>query len=265
MKIYIPTRGRADNQVTLSFFPESMRENVVLVIDADEEEQYVNRDGHYKYVCEYMVVPEDIKGISKKRQYIHENTTDNKIVMLDDDLRFYIRKSTNDWHLRYLEPDEYPALFGLLDTWLDTYAHVGVSAREGNNRVEHLAVENTRYMRVLGYNLDMFDGVELGRVEVMEDFDINLQLLRQGKPSKISYYYAQGQKSSNAAGGCSEWRTIDVHNEGAERLHNLHPDFVKIVEKETKTAWNGMPRKDVQVQWKRAFNSSDDLKQGGLF
>ena len=70
-------------------------------------------------------------------------------------------------------------------------------------------------MRVLGYNLDMFDGIELGRVQVMEDFDINLQLLRQGKPSKISYYYAQGQKSSNAAGGCSEWRTIDVHNQGA--------------------------------------------------
>jgi len=260
MKIYIPTRGRADDQVTLSFFPESLRKEVVLVIDSDEEHLYKD-----KYDCQFMVIPEDIKGIAKKRQYIHKHTDDKKIVMLDDDLRFYIRKSDSDWHLRYLEPDEYPALFGLLDVWLDDYAHVGVSAREGNNRVEKLAVENTRYMRVLGYNLDMFDGIELGRVQVMEDFDINLQLLRQGKPSKISYYYAQGQKSSNAAGGCSEWRTIDVHNAGAEKLHSLHPEFVKIVEKETKTAWNGMPRKDVNVQWKRAFNSGTDLKQGGLF
>ena len=178
---------------------------------------------------------------------------------------FYIRKSDNDWHLRYLEPDEYPALFGLLDVWLDDYAHVGVSAREGNNRVEKLAVENTRYMRVLGYNLDKFDGVELGRVEVMEDFDINLQLLRQGKPSKVSYYYAQGQKSSNAAGGCSEWRTIDVHNAGAERLHSLHPEFVKVVEKETKTAWDGLARKDVNVQWKRAFASGAQETQKELF
>ena len=120
-------------------------------------------------------------------------------------------------------------------------------------------------MRVLGYNLDMFDNVELGRVDVMEDFDINLQLLRQGKPSKISYYYAQGQKSSNAEGGCSEWRTIEVHNAWAEKLHALHRDFVKVVEKETKTAWNGMPRKDVNVQWKRAYNSGTDKMQGGLF
>jgi hypothetical protein len=82
-------------------------------------------------------------------------------------------------------------------------------------------------MRVLGYNLDMFDNVELGRVDVMEDFDINLQLLRQGKPSKISYYYAQGQKSSNAEGGCSEWRTIEVHNAGAEKLHSSPPRFCK--------------------------------------
>jgi glycosyltransferase involved in cell wall biosynthesis len=260
MKIYIPTRGRADDQVTLSFFPESLRKEVVLVIDSDEEHLYKD-----KYDCQFMVIPEDIKGIAKKRQYIHKYTDDKKIVMLDDDLRFYIRNSDNDWHLRYLEPNEYPALFGLLDVWLDDYAHVGVSAREGNNRVEKLAVENTRYMRVLGYNLDMFDGIELGRVQVMEDFDINLQLLRQGKPSKISYYYAQGQKSSNAAGGCSEWRTIDVHNQGALTLQALHPDFVKVVEKETKTAWGGQPRKDVNVQWKRAFNSSADLKQGGLF
>jgi hypothetical protein len=172
-----------------------MRKEVVLVIDDDEEHLYEG-----KYDCKFMVIPSTIKGISGKRQYIHENTSDPKIVMLDDDLRFYIRKSPTDWHLRYMEADEYPALFGLLDKWLDDYAHVGVSGREGNNRVEHLSVENTRYMRVLGYNLDMFDGIELARTKVMEDFDINLQLLRQGKASKISYYYAQGQKSSNASG-----------------------------------------------------------------
>jgi hypothetical protein len=183
--------------------------------------------------------------------------------MLDDDLRFYIRKATNDWHLRYLEAEEYPALFGLLDKWLDDYAHCGISAREGNNRVEHLSVESTRYMRVLAYNLDFFDGIELGRVKVMEDFDINLQLLKKGLPSKISYYYAQGQGSSNAAGGCSEWRTLEVQSQGAERLKELHPEVVEVVEKETKTAWGGGTRKDVKVQWKRALKLG--AQNGELF
>ena len=252
MKIYIPTRGRPSNQETLKWFPREMQTDgsVVLVIDEDEKDKY------WKYPdTPKMIVPEDCVGIGPKRKYIIENTDDPHIVMLDDDLRFYIRKSPTDWHLRYLESSEYPALFGLLGEWMKQgYAHCGVSAREGNNRVEDLSVENTRYMRVLAYNLEAFPpDIEWGRTQVMEDFDIALQLLRKGKPCKVSFYYAQGQKSSNAAGGCSEWRTIDVHNAGAEKLHELHPTCVKVVEKQTKTAWNGLPRKDVIIGWKKAF------------
>ena len=73
---------------------------------------------------------------------------------------------------------EYPAMFGLLDEWLSQgYAHVGVSAREGNNRVEDLSVENTRYMRVLAYNLDEFpDDIEWGRTRVMEEEEFHVRL-----------------------------------------------------------------------------------------
>jgi hypothetical protein len=109
----------------------------------------------------------------------------------------------------------------------------------------------------------MFDGIEIGRVKVMEDFDVNLQLLKKGRPSKISYYYAQGQGSSNAAGGCSEWRTMEVQSQGAERLKALHPDVVEVVEKETKTAWGGATRKDVKVQWKKAYKLG--AQNGELF
>tara|TARA_R100001463_G_scaffold124691_1_gene181815 strand:- start:30821 stop:31627 length:807 start_codon:yes stop_codon:yes gene_type:complete len=257
MKIYIPTRGRPDNQETLKWFPESMIKDgtVILAIDEDEQDKYTKYPEVQKFI-----VPSSVKGISAKRKYIIEQADrrhrlDSRVVMLDDDLRFYVRKSADDWHLRYLEPEEYPALFGLLDEWMDQgYAHVGVSAREGNNRVEELAVENTRYMRVLAYNLDAFpEDIEWGRTRVMEDFDISLQLLRRGKACRVSYFYAQGQKSSNADGGCSEWRTIDVHNAGADRLHELHPSCVRVVEKQTKTAWNGLPRRDVIVGWKKAY------------
>jgi hypothetical protein len=250
MKIYIPTRGRPFNQETLKHFPQEMKKQVVLVIDEDEKDEY-----HWCPNTPKMIIPANIKGIGPKRKYIVENTDDPRIVMLDDDLRFYIRKSPTDWHLRYLESEEYPALFGLLDEWMDQgYAHCGVSAREGNNRIEALRVENTRYMRVLAYNLDAFPkDVVWGRTRIMEDFDMALQLLRRGKACSVSYYYAQGQKSSNASGGCSEWRTMEVQSEGAERLAALHPTCVKVVEKSTKTAWEGQTRKDVRVGWKKAY------------
>jgi hypothetical protein len=42
----------------------------------------------------------------------------------------------------------------------------------------------------------------------------------------------------------------------AKGLAELHPGFVKVVRKETKGAWGGGERVDVQIQWKKAWESS---------
>jgi len=44
MRIYIPTRGRSDSQVTLSFFPEELRKAVTLVVDEHEKDDYGKYD-----------------------------------------------------------------------------------------------------------------------------------------------------------------------------------------------------------------------------
>lgn len=36
-------------------------------------------------------------------------------------------------------------------------------------------------------------------------------------------------------------------------MATLHPTCVRVVEKITKTAWDGELRKDVRVEWKKAF------------
>ena len=107
MKIFIPSKSRHKEQITLSFMPDDIKANTTLVIDASEEEDYA------KVHDNLLIVPEEIKGISGVRQYIWDNSDDPRIVMLDDDLRFYVRKSPTDWHLRYLEPEEYHGVFGL--------------------------------------------------------------------------------------------------------------------------------------------------------
>jgi len=147
-----------------------------------------------------------------------------------------------------------------VDADLDTFAHVGISGREGNNRVRDAWVENTRYMRFLAYRTDQYMACEHNRVTVMEDFDIALQMLRAGHPNKVYYMYAQGQAKTQSAGGCSVWRTHEVHNAGAERLAELHPGFVTVRQKQNKTDREGFgTRKEVTVYWKKAFASS----QGG--
>jgi hypothetical protein len=77
MKIYIPTKSRSREQVTLSFMPKDLKAEVTLVVDADEEEKY--RDVHDNL----LLVPDHIKGISGVRQYIWDHSDDPRIVMLD--------------------------------------------------------------------------------------------------------------------------------------------------------------------------------------
>ena len=113
-------------------------------------------------------------------------------------------------------------------------------------------------MRILGYNLRVLreEGIQYN-TPFMEDFDVTLQLLRLGYPNLIHNWMVQNQGGSNSAGGCSEHRTLEKHGKAAERLAALHPGFVKVVEKQTKTAWGGLPRKDVVVQWRKAYASAD--------
>ena len=256
MKIFIPTKSRVDDQRTLKFMPEDLRKQCTLVVDENEADDY------RKVHDNLLVVPSHLKGISAVRKYIWDMSDDSRICMLDDDLRFHQR--SGDGHkLRNCEPHEYYAIFKLLDRYMDMgYGHCGISDRNGNNRkegdfVEELFEENQRYIRVLAYDLNICKGkAEHGRVKVMEDFDISLQLLKNGVPCIVSYFYAQGQVQSNADGGCSTYRTQEVQAEAAEMMKKLHPQFVRVVEKETKTAWGWGSRKDVVISWKKAYASS---------
>ncbi len=264
MQIFIPTLGRATlPRPTVSRIPETWRGLTHLVVQAHEEDAY--RPVAERHGTQLLVLPEDIKRIVPTRHHIGEFCRANDIssmVMLDDDLEFYIREGQHSgeadfWKLTTPSEDQIERMFDEIEDDLAVYAHVGVSGREGNNRVERAWVENTRYMRLLAYRTDIYMSCEHGRVEVMEDFDIALQLLRRGFKSKVHYEYAQGQARTQSAGGCSTWRTHEVHNAGAERLAELHPDFVKVRQKSNKTDREGFgTRKEVTVQWKRAFASS---------
>jgi hypothetical protein len=97
------------------------------------------------------------------------------------------------------------------------------------------------------------EGVRFDRLPVMEDFDVALQLLRKGYPSLTLNNWVQDQSTSNAPGGCSTYRSLEVQAKGAKGLARLHPNVVKLVEKTTKGAWGGGTRTDVQVAWKKAY------------
>jgi hypothetical protein len=113
-------------------------------------------------------------------------------------------------------------------------------------------------LRALAYDVNVLreKGVRFDRLEVMEDFDVTLQLLRLGYKNANLARWCNEQVNSNEAGGCSIYRTMTLQSKCAQKLARLHPAFVKLTQRQTKTSWGGQPRHDVIVQWRKAFESS---------
>lgn len=212
------------------------------------------------------------EGIADKRRIIGEMAAQEghqKFCMLDDDIGFLVRKSPDVWNLRPTERADVHEMLAWIEAQLEVFQQVGISAREGNNRpgvgtVDSLVDINTRCMRVLAYQTEVFNSLEHGRVPFMEDFDISLQILEKGGQNVMSYWWAQGQGKTNERGGCSDYRTLELHEKAAHRLHELHPDFVKLRQKRNKTDANGFgTRTECTIQWKRAAKAGyDKLTKG---
>jgi len=249
MKILVPTLSRAGKVRIFRDLP-----NATLLVDysqaADYRAAYPDADLH--------VLPEGVCGIAGVREYCVRDVG-GKILMLDDDLWFYTRREDDEGKLVNASERDMVNLLEAVEDALDDYAHVGIAAREGFNRFKGLGdiLENQRYIRALGINADMVPAdVDFTRVQVMEDFDVALQLLERGLPSGILTRWAQGQVQTQMAGGCSDYRTHENHERAAKKLHELHPEFVRLRQKENKAGGEFGTRTEVTVYWKKAFASS---------
>lgn len=258
MEFYIPTSGRWENQPTLKALMDAGIKPTLVVQDKEVDKYMAKWVGTR---ARLMPLPSDITTIAPTRQHILENINplSDTFCMLDDDLVFYRRRTDDPTKLTDILPDELGKAFDDMSYLLENQApHVGFAAREGANRNTDQFLFNTRIMRVLGYNRDILlkENIRFDRMQVMEDFDVALQLLEKGYPNCVLNRYAHNQAGSGAAGGCSAFRTPQMQAENANRLAALHPGFVKVVQKTTKGAWGGGTRTDVNIQWKKAYDSN---------
>ena len=254
--IYIPTRGRISTQTTWHSIGDWARANACLVCPEDEMSYHVK----YGRNC---LSRGDIKGINNVRSFIMQHAVDNqieKIIMLDDDLIFGRRASNDAPNLRKTTQEEMEQLWQRMFHLLDRYVHVGLSPRQMNGKhfpavtkygMRMNAVHGIRPMGVAQYNIKYND------VELMEDYFVTLSLFANGEPSATIVDWTWDQRGgSGQSGGCSNYRTPELQEKASFKLAELFPDFVKVVEKETKTGWEGMKKRyDVRVQWQRAFKA----------
>lgn len=253
MDIFILSSGRPTKQITYRSLPHHFRKQVQIVVPEAEVKDY-KLHGLPVEAC-------PVKGIGATRQWVLDNCGD-KVVMMDDDLTFAMRREDEPTRFEDANVQDIERMFGDISERLNTFSHVGVATREGGNRNTADYLYTTRMLRILAYRADRLykAGVRFDNLPVMEDFDVTLQLLRKSFNNIVLNWIVHNQYGSNAAGGCSQYRTLDVQAHAATMLARKHHPFVKVVQKQTKTAWGGANRTDVRIAWKKAFgadNASD--------
>jgi hypothetical protein len=251
MRIIIPTRGRTRRQLTLQQLPGELRKQTTLVCPKREVSELYRL---YKDVV-ILVQPDPNWTIARKRAWIMRTWLEagyDKIIMLDDDLRFATRIRENDTRLRSIRGEELIPEFERLAGKLGReYPHVGFGPRQGNNNLKEVGWQTpARMMYSLGYYLPIVvRECELGRIETREDMDITLQLLRKGYPNAVWHTTVNDQRK-NAPGGAANECTIERSNADAYKLAGLHPGYVDVRDKPYKKS---VPRKEVVCQWQKAL------------
>lgn len=265
--LYITTRGRVEKQTTLESIPKDWLDKTYLVVDKDEAKAHQKL---YKdKVAGILIFPgggNHSGGLSDKRQWVTENALGRYICLLDDDLKFNVRR---DGKLVNADNKDINKMFHLMYQWLkEGLAHCAVSPREGNCWCESEFSENTRLLRVLCFDTQVLkkEKIRFDNLPLMSDFDIVLSLLEAGYPNRCTYVYANGQRASNDKGGCSIYRTPELMEKAANGLKKLHPATVTVKKKKTSKPWAGFDtneRVDVDISWRKAFEIGSNRKKSG--
>ncbi len=266
---YIPTRSRPDFKTWDALTPK-MRQSTRVVVRFDELNSYLEVGRKVGRIeCDYMVLPYGVEGISATRQYILENG-DNYVVMIDDDIRNF------SWKPNLFSQSLVPAPELVVDTAFEElrllldagYAHVGIVDRPRcglGNGVYY--VENALAMQIIGFNRSIVHVEEKLRfddVRLAQDKHMTLSLLERGYKNALLAYFTYNCLTTQAAGGCSTFRTEQLINEQALLLQKLHPKTVKVTPKLVKYEGIHATINKVTVQWKKAYQPKSGLPQPNL-
>ena len=254
MQILIPTRGRTLKQQTLEGLPPEILQRTWLFCP-EAESGHLARRWLDKGV-QISAQPDPDMRIAAKRAWMLKTAWQRgaeKVLMLDDDLFFYVRREDKPDRLRDANHSDIIRWFGELEERLTPETpHGGYGPRQGNHNFPAGWLSPGRMMLALGYHVPtVLKEAVLDRIGTREDMDVALQLLSKGLPNVITHEMAVGQKTYAAPGGCTDERTTASSDADAELLAELHPGLVRVVAKEYK----GHPRKEVVVSWKRALEA----------
>lgn len=256
MKILIPSRSRPKTMSTPFQIPDRFMKDVIVYTAVEQKADYVAANPELN--IRSVSTMDDLLG--RKLELMAQDVDDELVMLCDDDFVFFRRIDPFEPQLRKMEEDDWDDLFeqieGLFAENPNLYG-VGVSMRQGNNRLEPEGNPNTRLNGCIIYRRKVFLSVEHDRTNPMNDFDVNLQLLRAGWDNHLIAEFCYNQGGTNAPGGSSDYRNLETQAAAAEFLAAEHDPFVRTRIKKNKTGDESLrERKEVTVYWKKARASA---------
>lgn len=271
--IYVPSRSRPDRLGVLEQLSDARLANTHVVVPESQFEMYHTKlnDEWNEPVPEVIGLP-DVCRIGETRLFCASDAKDNGhpyFMMADDDIRFLVRQDIDDWRLREASVDEVDEMLDWMESTIMRtrgMTLLSVSPREGNNRPgvgtpDDLLVMQQRIHRVYLWNTDEFLALQHLRVTVAEDFDLALQTLRRGNQIGMCFYWGHGQRTTQDTGGASDYRTLEVHNAAVERLAELHPGLVRVVDKQNRGGGELASRKESVISWQAAADEGQRMRE----
>lgn len=275
MQIFIPSRSRFDRKsLTIERIEGGWegKHEAFLVVPVSQVKSYKAMPGRGNIA----VLGCSAEGIARTREWIGKRA-DDKFIMLDDDLRFFYRPTVrplddplpgagmpNDKppRLYRAKAEHIAATFACIEHALDSYVHAAISAREGNNTQPFPYAECRRPLRALAYRKWAFLSVEHGRVPVMEDFDVTLQLLAKGHKNFVTTEFAQDQYATALPGGCADYRSHAIQEAAVKKMAELHRPFVVTRWKDNKHGGTFGKRMEATIYWSACYKEA--MKELGL-
>ena len=199
-EVFAPSYKRADSVVTQQYLPYC--KYVVAEFEADD---YL-REGH-----DCWVVPDSAQGnVSRIRNYILDHAGTDKIVIVDDDMRFIGRWDTQ----KQIRLDA-AGVFEFIESGFNIVDDIGIKYWGMNLLPDKGAYREyspfSFKSMVLG-PFQAFNNLDLRYDEnlpLKEDYDLSLQVLNKYRMTFRFNMYFYSVKQHENPGGCADYRTLD--------------------------------------------------------
>lgn len=228
IKIVIPSMGRADRVIT-----KNCISNAIICVPEAEKEEYQR----YNQDNEIITHPDDLLGLTKKRQWIYEHFPN--VFMIDDDIRSINRLYVQKWETAALTAEE---AYDVVQ-YIGNCAHMAGCFLFGVSReaipLAYKEMKPISLTGVLNGTIGLLEGSGLyfhEKAVVSEYYWISgLNAYKHRKMWIDTRFSVVGTATFGNKGGCASYRTKEQEMEDTLFLRRMFGSAIKLKE-DTKLA-----------------------------